>query len=510
MPLDLLQFQPAHRPALLRTFGSHVIAATDAGERGRRAASRRCLSCLAALVWQSLGALRLGIQPTAGLTYASDAPNAPARTAAVAEELITRFGIPSVTPDGKLTSRGTLQGGWRAGGSGSGGAGGAHSPIHVKLSLDHAEQQLATVQQQAATAQAAMDATAQQLLRAQQRQDAAEAAAAELVAAEQEVQACRLQLAAQQAAGEDVQAHLGRLQAELAAKHHLLHSMQANGSDTAGSGLAAKAALQAELVRLATAATALEKEMASAAAGLAAAQGQVAALEAEQALCTEPGLLEELASCQRDLTAATAALLSRQTELAAQSAEVAAMQQAVERASAEVGAAEQATAAAVAVAAEQRTAAEQAAAEQQELQRQLELLLRDVPELGPLLQSAAGGSRSSGSLGVGSSGGGHGSTVAALKQSCSQLAQRRSKLLLERRGSVAGHMPLTEQLAFREQQAGLVAARRQAETLRVAAQRLQEGMAASDGQVSAPAQGWASRRLSVGRVIACAWGAQAH
>jgi len=31
LPLDLLRFEEAHRPALLRAFGAHVIAASDAG-----------------------------------------------------------------------------------------------------------------------------------------------------------------------------------------------------------------------------------------------------------------------------------------------------------------------------------------------------------------------------------------------------------------------------------------------------------------------------------------------
>ncbi len=57
LPLDLVSFEPALRPAVLRALGGHVIAATDD----------------------------------------------------VAARLITRFGIPSVTPDGKVTSRGTMQ-----------------------------------------------------------------------------------------------------------------------------------------------------------------------------------------------------------------------------------------------------------------------------------------------------------------------------------------------------------------------------------------------------------------
>lgn len=57
LPLDLLAFEERHRPAMLRAFGSHVIAAADA----------------------------------------------------VAEELSTRWGVASVTVDGRITSRGTLQ-----------------------------------------------------------------------------------------------------------------------------------------------------------------------------------------------------------------------------------------------------------------------------------------------------------------------------------------------------------------------------------------------------------------
>jgi chromosome segregation ATPase len=371
--------------------------------------------------------------------------------------------------------------------------------MHIKLSLDLAGQQLAAVQQQAAGAQAAADDTAQELLRAQQCQDVAVAAAAELAAAEQEVHTCWQLLGAQQAKQADVEAQLGRLQTELAAKRRLLQSMQAPSSGTTDRSLAAKAALQSELARLAEAATTLEKQAASAAAGLAAAEGHVAALEAEWALCPVAGWEEELSSRQRDLTAATAALQSRRTELAAQSAELATMQEVVERASAQLAATEQAAVDAMSEAADQRVAAEQAAAEQVRLQSQLEVLLREVPELGPLLQVAAGGRSSS------LNGGDNGSTLVALKQSCLQLAQRRSKLLLEQRGSAAVPTPLAEQLASRERQAGLAAARRQAETLRLAAQRLQEGMAASDGQVRSRTWGWAVWCLHTGIGTAPTW-----
>jgi hypothetical protein len=51
LPLDLLQFEAAHRPALLRAFGSYVIAATDAGEWGRRAGGLCSWVLPAAAAW---------------------------------------------------------------------------------------------------------------------------------------------------------------------------------------------------------------------------------------------------------------------------------------------------------------------------------------------------------------------------------------------------------------------------------------------------------------------------
>ena len=355
--------------------------------------------------------------------------------------------------------------------------------MHLKLSLDSAKQQLAALQQQVAAAQGAGDATALALLQMQRGMDAAGAAAAELAAAEQEVHSCRLQLGVQQAAQHDGQAQLGRLQAEVAAKRHMLLSLQAESTGSAGGGMAAKAALQTELLRLAAAAAALGAHEAAVAAQLAAAEAEFAAVETELALCPEGGWAADIGSRQGELTTATSALLSRQAELALQPADIAAKQQELEQASAEVGAAEQAAAAAVAGEVEECAAAARAQSEQRELQLQLDVLLRDVPELDMLLQAAPGDSSAARCLDAGGSVGGGVDRLAALKQSCLQLAKRRSLLLKEQRGSAAALMPLSEQIAFREQQAALAAARHQAETLRVAAQRLQEGMAASDGQV---------------------------
>lgn len=65
LPLDLLEFDPRHRPALTRAFGGSVIALDSA----------------------------------------------------TASELATRFSLSSVTPDGTVSSRGTVSGG-HAGGHG--------------------------------------------------------------------------------------------------------------------------------------------------------------------------------------------------------------------------------------------------------------------------------------------------------------------------------------------------------------------------------------------------------
>lgn len=94
LPIDLLQFEERYRPSIVRAFGSHVIAASSAGKS----------SCewLPQLPWTA---------------FAHNSSSLPAidlvcprwLQSAVADQLVTRFGIPSITLDGQVASKGTLQ-----------------------------------------------------------------------------------------------------------------------------------------------------------------------------------------------------------------------------------------------------------------------------------------------------------------------------------------------------------------------------------------------------------------
>lgn len=445
----------------------------------------------------------------------------------MAEQLITRFGVPSITPDGQITSRGTLQvrafccggvwaqqccrhngvctckcrealsvwpaqkltappvlclsvqGGWRGG---SDGGISASSPMQLKISLSAAEAQLQSVRQEAAAAEAAL-AVAEQ--RAQAESEAAatlNVAAAELAAAEAELRACNAQLAAQRAAAADAQTALARAQEELAAKQQLLASLTSS-SGVSGGSQSVLAALQREQRRLAGSLASLESAAASAAADLAVAAGRLAAAEDALALAAMPADIDEqLARRRSEANAAAADLSARQAELAAASEAAAAVQQAAEAAGAEVAAAEHALAEAEGRAADVQAAFQLLAAEQVEFETQLEALLSEVPELRfaqPALPPAAEAAQ-------------QGRTVVALRSTCTQLARQRQRVLDEQRCSTPARLPLADQLRLREQRAALAAARQQVGTLTTAAQRLQEGIDGSNPQV-----GWDWGRMPV-------------
>lgn len=449
----------------------------------------------------------------------------------MAEQLVTRFGVPSITPDGRITSHGTLQvrglglrcgglqqccrrngvctgntiagvmrvhlqvpectlklpsppmpcfscqGGWR--GSSDGGVGAA-SPMQLKISLSAADAQLRSVRQEAAAAEAAM-AVAEQWAQAESEAAAAlKVAAADLAAAEAELRACDTQLAAQRAAAADAQAALGRAQEELAAKQQLLASL-VSSSRVSGGSQSVLAALQREQRRLANSLVSLDSAAASAAAELAAAADRLAAAEDALALAAMPADIEEqLAQRCSEADAASADLSARQAALAAASEAVAAVQQAAVAAGGEVAAAEHALAEAAGRAADAQAAFKLLAAEQLEFEAQLEALLNEVPELcftqlapPPAAEAAS-----------------QGRPVAALRSTCTQLARQRRRVLEEQRGSSAARLPLTEQLRLREQRAALAAARQQVGTLTTAAQRLQDGIDGSNPQVGLELGRW--------------------
>ena len=377
-----------------------------------------------------------------------------------------------------------LQGGWRGGGAGK-----QQGPLHLKLSLDAATQGLAVVRREAEAAQAALEGSLQRLREVAAAQEAAAAAGAELAAAEREVVGCSATLAAQSAAQADARAALALLQAELAGKRQLLAVLQQCGGSGGGKG--AKQALQREHRRLEAAAQELEKAAQDAGAQLAAAAERREALQAELELLVVQeeaaaadgggGAEEVLEGRRAEMEAASAALAGRRADLAAQSAAVMAAEREAEQAADRLTDAERALAAAEREAAATGEAVQRGEAESSELRQQLAALVAEVPELEAVLQAAP--DTGSADLAGDAEKGGAPRSVAALRKACGVAARQRQRLLQERSRSSATALPMAEQLRFREQKAALEAARRQAATLATAAQRLQEGIQGSSGQV---------------------------
>ena len=144
LPLDLLAFAPADRPALLRAFGGCVIAADDTGSR-----------------W-GIGLLALKVAGS-GLMQ-----RVPPWNFAVAEALLSRHGLRSITLDGSIHSRGSLQGGWR-GDSAARRAGG----VPAKLELDAARAELEAVEKDLARVSAALTAAEADVAAAEDAREAA-------------------------------------------------------------------------------------------------------------------------------------------------------------------------------------------------------------------------------------------------------------------------------------------------------------------------------------------------
>lgn len=131
----------------------------------------------------------------------------------MAAELVARHGLSSVTLEGKLTSRGSLTGGWR--GEGRGGGGQRQGPLHTKLRFDVAEQARAAAEREAGQAAAAIQAAEAELVELEAAREAAEAAATEAASAEEEVLRCRLEREAAGAARAAALASAERLRSDL-------------------------------------------------------------------------------------------------------------------------------------------------------------------------------------------------------------------------------------------------------------------------------------------------------
>lgn len=468
LPADLLSFAPAYRPAILRAFGSHVIAASSAGRSsGGRARGVGCGARPAVLhactagahghavhlpptetcctatgsggaahhpLWCALGhpgwTACLAGHPAGGAPcrLARHLPCCPtaARVCLLRGSLWHRLGHAfglhcppypflekSLESDRAHRFLIPLQGGWRGDRSSR-----QPGPLHLKLLQAAAEQQLAAVKQEAAAAQAELEGVQRQLAEAAAQQEAAAAAAAELAAAERELSACQQALESQQAAQTDAEAALGRLQAELAAKRQVLSSMAEHGQCSG-----AQAALEQEVERLAGAVKELESAAGNYAAHLAAAVTQQGRLEAElaviegeeqaaegQPVSQEAGSSGTTAACRSAarLSLAREELAAAAAALSARQAQLAAQSEAVAAHEAEVeqAAADLSAAEQAQVEAERRmTELAQAAEERQAGQQELQQQLDGLLAEVPELAAVLGAGAGSGHREGGGGGG---------------------------------------------------------------------------------------------------------
>lgn len=131
LPLEMVSFLPRHQPAVLRVLGSHVIAVD----------------------------------------------------AATAERLARQYGLSSVTLDGTVSQRGTLQGGWRAT------PGGVRQTSRMRTKLD-----LDSCQQLAAACRAAANALKQALASAESQHTALQERLCDLQAARRTVREARAEV----------------------------------------------------------------------------------------------------------------------------------------------------------------------------------------------------------------------------------------------------------------------------------------------------------------------------
>ena len=418
VPVDLVEFEGAATPAILRALGTHVIAASDA----------------------------------------------------VAAQLVAQYGLPSITLEGKITSQGVLQGGWRGSNQQAG-----QGPMATKLRLDALWQRAQAAEQEAAEAGQAVEAAERELAGQEAQQEAAEQEAADVAAATEELRQCCLELQVVQAVQAEAQASVQRLRADLAAKQGLVRSLGADGGgSTCGSDSEQTAtALAGEVKRLRQAAKLLGRQVAEATAQWRQVEDEL--VDAEDALSGQQGepWAEQLVEKRLVLESARAALLARQAEAAVHSAEVQARKQALEQLRRRLPPLAEAVAAAEAERAAAGEVGRRLAGTREELEGKLDALLTEAPELRQAL--AAPGQQAVVAAAE--------PTPAAAAKEHAQLARQRSKLMQERAAACASRMPLAEQMALRERQGGLAAMKQQAATLELAACRLQDGIQGANPQV---------------------------
>eukprot|EP00887_Chlorella_sp_A99_P003385 scaffold7.g3385.t1 len=333
VPADLLEFHPSATAAVLRAFGSHMLAASDT----------------------------------------------------VASAVLQQHSLPCIMRDSTVAAVGRLTGGWRGGQAQV-----QTGPVAAKLRLDALVQQVAQAQADIHEAERAAAAAEAELAQLAAAREAAEQAAGELAAAEEEAARARLALEAARGAQGEAQAGADRLRADLAAKRRLLEGLAPQGGSTSADCTAqSSAALAGEVERLRQAAAALERQGAEHGAAAQRLGEDLAVTEGQLSVQQPEAWAEQLEEKRAELAEARAVVARRHAAAAVQSAEAEAKTGELERARRRLEEARAAVAAADAAAAAASEAAERQATTKTRLQGQLGELLKDVPELETAL--AAGG-----------------------------------------------------------------------------------------------------------------------
>ncbi|KAK9812833.1 hypothetical protein WJX72_004444 [[Myrmecia] bisecta] len=404
IPLDLLAYEERYHKVLLRAFGGYVIARNDA----------------------------------------------------VAAELIQRYGLPSVTLDGKVSHKGSLQGGWRGANSAKA------NRMAKKLQADKLQAEVSALEAQATQVQTQLSEVESQMDRMATAALQAELSAAQLAQQQEAVARAKLALSQKRAAAAEAASVLAHLLASLDQKRQLCSTYAGKGDvlQKLQAQLQQARARQAELEdqskdligqvdKLAEEVQSLEEQLedtdqAQLSVQL---QGKQSALQADRRLLTE-------------LQAAAALHTAERKEQQAR-------QEEVERELAKLQEEQGFLTKQVKVA---KLSLERLHAEHAATQRQMVDLKAELPEL------AAVCSRPAASV-MGDSDPANGDK--ALRK----LALARQKLKDERKRSRARQIPAGEQLVYKERKASLALFKERAKLLSEAAEHLETGIEASRSQV---------------------------
>ncbi|KAL3152957.1 hypothetical protein ABBQ38_011987 [Trebouxia sp. C0009 RCD-2024] len=411
LPLDLFKYQPAHHAAMVRAFGGLVIAKDDA----------------------------------------------------TAAQLVSQFGVACITPDGKISRPGSMQGGWRGHMRADSG------PMARKLAADQLQEAVDALQAQ--LQQAETDCSvAQSRLEHREAQEADLAAAQEdLSSAQEEAEHHVCEDAAQQKSYRQCVESLSTLQARMHQTEQLLNTYSGAQGDRAAKTNGLEQQLKSARLKLGELtqqqeALAAKVETASDDVIMAAEQAEDVDVDAlERCLLAKQGALRLAAAKLQELQAQAALQASAASDKTHQLAAITQLR---------TGAATALQELQRGLRAAQSTIGE-VESQRQPVDKDLKCVLKQVPELSCMLarcqlQDTAQARHTDAQS--------HAKRFRQMQTNC-------RKLQAERKANKAHEVPAQEQMQFEGRKADLAMFKERAEALHRAVAILEEGIAASRAQV---------------------------